>query len=773
MFDLTLFNKLLGRRRAITFVAAAALGLSVLLSGAGEAFNHLLRQGRDGVRSHAASGQVEIVEIDAKSLQEIDKWPWPRRQHAAAIDKLREAGARTIAFDVDFSAISNSVDDKALADSLERAGGSVILPTFSQRESSESSHGIDSFPAKPFIDKAFMGAVTVVPDRDGAVRRMPLGIVTLGTPRPSLASMLAETNAEIGRYFDIDYAIDPDTIPRHSFVDLVNGRVPAKDIAGKRILIGATAIEMGDRYVAPGHGVIPGVVIQALGAETLLAGPVPTQLGPWIPFLLALALIACCLRGGSRPLRMAGIATGVLLVLLLPLVTEQLFALSFMITSALTAFGTAGLLGTAFLLGERYRDSVRIDLATGLPNLAALQAVAAQETAAMVVVAHIERFGDIASGLGPEAAARLVSRVADRLSMANEERPVFRIDESSLAWIERKGVDSTLEDRLEAIFAVMRAPVDCGRMVDVSVTIGIAANGGDDVKQLVANASYAALRASRNGTRWELFRDADSDATRWQLSLMSELDGAMTSGQLWNAYQPKLDLANGRIFGVETLVRWLHPERGPIPPDDFIPLVEEHDRARDLTLHVLGRALEDAAAWGAAGLPLDIAVNVSAILLGDSEFIEQVRQMLADASVPTNRITIEVTESAAMRDPDTAIAALESWRALGLKISIDDYGTGQSSLNYLQKLPATELKIDKSFVRDITSDSRNAIMVRSTIALAHELGMKVVAEGIEDEDCLVALKEMGCDTGQGYHIGRPMSAENLAVFLGTGERAAA
>jgi diguanylate cyclase len=288
----------------------------------------------------------------------------------------------------------------------------------------------------------------------------------------------------------------------------------------------------------------------------------------------------------------------------------------------------------------------------------------------------------------------------------------------------------------------------------------------------VANASLAAVHAGRQGGRWDRYSEGESEETNWHLSLLGELDTAMAAGQVWNAYQPKLDVATGEVVGAEALVRWDHPERGAIPPDGFIPIVEEHGRARDLTLHVLDRALADALRWRAWGHDLTIAVNVSATLLLDESFVETLRRRLEDNPLPADRLTIEVTETAAMDDPERAISALESWRALGLNISIDDYGTGQSSLGYLQKLPATELKIDMSFVRTLVSDRRNAIMVRSTIAMAHELGMKVVAEGVEDGDCLALLAEMRCDTAQGWHIGRPMKAEALEAFL-TEQRKAA
>jgi EAL domain-containing protein (putative c-di-GMP-specific phosphodiesterase class I)/CHASE2 domain-containing sensor protein len=769
VLDLTFFNKLLARRRAIMMTMAAAFGLLVLATGSAQSFDRFMRQLRDGVRSQAASGEIHIVEIDARSLQAIEKWPWPRSKHAAAIDRLVEAGARTIAFDVDFSGLSEPAEDAELARALKRAGGSVILPTFRQQAGSGSSNHIDATPAKPFIDNAFLGAVTVVPDSDGYVRHMPLGVETKQVPRPSIASMLAESTATIGEFFEIDFSIEPSTIPRHSFIDLIEGRVPATALNGKRVLIGATAIEMGDRYVVPRYGVISGVVVQALAAETLMKGKVPQQLGPLPPLALALLLVLACVRGGSRRWRAILFGLGTLMIVLLPVVSEQLAATSLHIGPAVAALVVAAVVAGATILGERFRTRAMIDGTTGLPNMTALEEAFRSSGGATVLVARIDRFSAVAAGLGADAAARLVSRVADRIGMAHDKRIVYRTDEASLAWIEPAGEESMLEDRLEAIAAVMRSPVDCGQLVDVTLHIGMASDNQAEVKQLVANASLATIHAARKGIRWEHFSAADSDEANWHLTLLTELEGAMMSGQVWNAYQPKLDLKTGRIIGAEALVRWLHPQRGPIAPDNFIPLIEQHGRAGDITFHVLARALEDVAQWDEAGLPIGVAVNVSASLLSDGEFIDQIRKTLEATNTPTDRITIEVTESATMKDPEQAIRALRSWRALGLNISIDDYGTGQSSLGYLQKLPATELKIDKSFVQTINDDARNAIMVRSTIALAHELGMKVVAEGIEDEACLQTLTEFGCDTGQGYHIGRPMSAANLRVFL-QGER---
>ena len=752
-------------RRVAVAGAAAAAGLLLLAGGQGDALDRQLRILRDGIRSHSASGQIHIVEIDAKSINRFKNWPWPRGTHAAAIDRLRESGARLVAFDSDFSSESSPAEDEKLAAALKRADGSVILPAIRQLEGSGSSEYIDSIPAKPFENQAFLAAVNVVPDRDGYVRSMLLGLDIKGTPRPSLAAMVAEGGAQIGREFEIDYAIEPNSIPRHSFVDLVEGRVPRSALAGKRIIVGATAVELGDRYAVPRHGVIPGVVIQALAAETLLAGKVPISGAPLWPLAAALLIIGAAVRIRRRSLRVAMLAAGTASVFALPLATESWFAVSMPVAPALAAMVVAILVSILALAGERYLADAFTDPATGLPNLAALEEAAARRARANIVVVRIDRFVNIASGIGPAATANLVRRIAERLHLADDGRQIYRADASSLAWIDSPGDEDSLEHRLDAIALLMRSPVECGRLIDVSLNFGLASGKGSQVRQLVADAGAAAVNAAQRGERWRRFIDADGAEIDWQLSLLGELDVAMAAGQLWNAYQPKLDLKTGEIVGVEALVRWLHPKRGPIGPDSFIPVIEGAGRIRDLTAHVLEQGLEDALAWSESGHEIGVAVNVSATLLADHEFIETVGSILQGHGLPNGRVTIEVTETAAMDSPERAIAALESWRSLGVNISIDDYGTGQSSLNYLQKLPATELKIDKSFVQSIVTDNRNAIMVRSTIALAHELGMRTVAEGIEDEACLDLLGQMGCDTGQGYFIGKPMSAADLAAFL--------
>jgi len=767
---LALFDRMLDWRRVIVAALAALAGLLALGAGSGEGVDRLLRGVRDTIRAHPASGQVHIVEIDSRSLREMSAWPWPRRHHGALVDRLHAAGARSIAFDIDFSSRSNPADDAAFAAALARAEGGVMLAVLRQQASAGSAEVVENVPIDILRDQAFLAAVNVIPDEDGNIRQMPLGLEVEGVPRPSLAALVAEREAAIDGSFAIDYSIDPATIPRHSFADIVEGRVLASALRGKRILVGATAVEMGDRYAVPGHGVIPGVVIQALAAETLLAGPPPVMAGGIWPLIFAFALIAATLPKGRRTVRMAAFAVGAIVILALPLAAEQWWALSFHLGPALYALTAAGVATLALYWAIRFRQRRLVDEATGLPNGEAIMLAAAAGNAP-IVVARIDRFALISAGIGPEATTGLVRRIADRLGFG-QDGPIYRIDEAHLAWVQASDDEASLEQRLERLGALMRAPVECGRLIDVVLAFGVADPVADGPRQQVADASLAAERAAGRGALWERFAAGDDEAD-WHLSMLSELDSGLVEGHLWNAYQPKMDIATGSIVGVETLVRWDHPERGPIAPDRFIPQVEAQGRASDLTLFVLRRALEDVARWRTQDIHLDVAVNISATLLLDASFAILLEREIAAARLPADCVTLEVTESAAMKDSEQAIAALNSWRALGLKISIDDYGTGQSSLAYLQNLPATELKIDKSFVADLVANSRNAIMVRSTIAMAHELGMKVVAEGIEDAECLARLREMGCDTAQGWHIGKPMPATHIAAFVRHQDRAAA
>jgi EAL domain-containing protein (putative c-di-GMP-specific phosphodiesterase class I) len=243
--------------------------------------------------------------------------------------------------------------------------------------------------------------------------------------------------------------------------------------------------------------------------------------------------------------------------------------------------------------------------------------------------------------------------------------------------------------------------------------------------------------------------------------MLSQLDSAIDKGEVWIAFQPQLDLKTMRVAGAEALARWTHPEKGPIAASEFVSAAEQHDRIGKLTDFVLEKAVAAASAINRRGFDFSIAVNLSARLLADKQFVMRVAALLARHRLDPAKLTLELTETAELVDSGEALDMLGRLRELGVELSIDDYGTGLSTLDYLKKIPAGEIKIDQSFIKGLCDNRSDRLMVQSTVGLAHSLGRKVVAEGVEHREILDALIEIGCDSAQGYIIGRPMSLDNL------------
>jgi EAL domain-containing protein (putative c-di-GMP-specific phosphodiesterase class I) len=251
-----------------------------------------------------------------------------------------------------------------------------------------------------------------------------------------------------------------------------------------------------------------------------------------------------------------------------------------------------------------------------------------------------------------------------------------------------------------------------------------------------------------------------------RLSLMSELRNAIEHNELVLFYQPKVGMATGTLGSVEALVRWRHPQRGMVSPGEFIPFAENTGFIREITRWAIEAALKQRLKWGKDGLPLSISVNISARDLMKTDFPEMVVDLLGRYGASPGWLTLEITESAVMGDPKRALNVLERLHGFGLRLSVDDFGIGYSSLAYLKKLPVSELKIDMSFVRNMDHDKDDETIVRSTIDLGHNMGLTVVAEGVETEAIWNMLGEMGCDVAQGYYLSRPLDADALTQWIG-------
>jgi EAL domain-containing protein (putative c-di-GMP-specific phosphodiesterase class I)/CHASE2 domain-containing sensor protein len=753
------------RWRLVVVAAAAIAGIVCGLSGTGESLDALLQQQRWKLRSHAAGGQVKIVEIDARSIAAIAHWPWPRSIHARIVDDLTRAGAATIAFDVDFSARSRASEDAALVAALARAGGGVVLPTFRQRSGSGRGGWIDSLPFSGARRQSVLAAVSVQPDADGYVRRMPIATVTRGVTRPSLSAMVAQASGRAGDSFRIDYSIDPQSIPRHSVIDVLEGRVPDGELRGKRLIVGATAIALGDHYAVPRYGVVPGVVIQALAAETLSAGMLRSV--SWLfPFLVALLVAAGLLRLRSAK-RLAMASAGSAAVLFATsLAAEQWLRAILPLAPALVTIGCAVIASAiARIVADAERRQL-FDAESGLPNKAAMLRWLQRNRFEAVVVTRISTFERLAAALGADQMGETIRRLHDRVSLAVDGAPVFRIEVAALAWPATAEHRAMLDERLAALRATMLNPIEVrGRRADVTLHFGVADKAHGSPAQLIAFAGLASERAREAHSGWHVHHGEDNVQLDRELSLLGELDEAVRDGSLKVVYQPKLDLKSNRIVSAEALVRWHHPALGPLGPDAFVPLAERHDRIQPLTGFVMDRAIRDSAAWRAKGHLVSVAVNISSLLVASPEFFEAVSAATQRADFVRDGLIFEVTESAALSDPEKAVEALHAFRAMGIAVSLDDYGTGQSTLSYLQQLPLDELKIDRRFVQHAHLQTADAVLVRSTIDLAHQLKLKVVAEGVEDQACLDFLAAAGCDTIQGYLIGKPMDSDALLARI--------
>ena len=319
--------------------------------------------------------------------------------------------------------------------------------------------------------------------------------------------------------------------------------------------------------------------------------------------------------------------------------------------------------------------------------------------------------------------------------------------------------------KLRAALAESFAIHDIALHTSVSVGIALFPDHGLDLSSLLRRADIAMYKAKTSGAGQHVYDSADDadDATR--LQTVEELRTALTTDQLVVHYQPKVDLDTGEVNSVEALVRWDHPTRGLLYPDAFLDLVEESGLMPNLTQVVLEIALDQAATWHAQGRPLTVAVNLSASSLVDADLPNHVASMLTARQLSPDALQLEITEEFLMADRDRARDILTRLRHSGVQISVDDYGTGYSSLSYLRDLPVDELKLDRSFVFPMADDARAAALVASTIDLAHSLGLRMVAEGVETEVAYGELARLGCDQAQGYYMSRPVPAAELDHWL--------
>ncbi|NKB59359.1 MAG: EAL domain-containing protein [Alphaproteobacteria bacterium] len=442
-------------------------------------------------------------------------------------------------------------------------------------------------------------------------------------------------------------------------------------------------------------------------------------------------------------------------------------------------FGTLSATFNDMMIGIREREEkishqARYDALTGILNrtefVNALDSHLVTKTnseGVAVVVLGVERLPETNSTLGYETGDSLIVEISRRLAaMIGPGDLLARLggDTFGLMFDVQSDPD-TLVQRLESAFEEPVPIRDFVLAADLKFGLTFHDGTSGDAEQLIHQAEIAEFKAQGSGRDWHVFDPEDDEVNPEKLLLITEMRRALVEHQFEMHYQPKINLKSEKIFAAESLIRWRHPERGMIPPARFIPLAEQTGDVRQITQWALEQAMQDAAALRAKGWEIQIAINLSALDLGNRDLPGHVSAALTSANLPPSALILEITESSLMSEPAIARTLLSTLDEMGIALSVDDYGTGYSSLAYLKDLPVSELKIDQAFVRDMATNPEDELIVRSTVDLGHNLGLRVTAEGIEDAESFALLQRMGCDVGQGYFIAKPMALDDLRNFL--------
>jgi len=386
-----------------------------------------------------------------------------------------------------------------------------------------------------------------------------------------------------------------------------------------------------------------------------------------------------------------------------------------------------------------------------------------------VCLAEVQQYHSIIGSFGHSAGDRVLLEVARKLK--GHERRIDHVahigTKQFLLILESTGAAKAAQqaaaivDRLHGSFDYQ----DVSFQLDLRVGAAVFPADGSGAEELMQRADLALYRAKETGTPVGIYIKGDDSSHRHRLSILGDLRRALESNQLELHYQPKVKAATGEVVGCEALVRWRHPQHGYIPPGEFIPHAERTGAIRSLTSWVLATALNDAARWEREGISMDVSINVSPVDFADTGFADNVASLLLQTGANASRVVLEVTESGAMKDIAATLRMMEQLRVLGLRFSIDDFGTGHSSLAHLKRLPVDEVKIDRTFIKELEAQHDDDVIVRSTVNLGHALNLKVVAEGVEEASSWNTLRRLGCDLIQGYFVSKPMPISEFTAWV--------
>lgn len=910
-------------RRFLSASLIAALVIAIVailtLVGVTGALDRFFWETRFGFDQRPVSGNFVLVDIDAKSLDELGVWPLPRRLYAELTSQLAGSGAQEIVYDVDFSSASNAEDDDLFAASLERAGN-VSLAIFQQQASAEGASGeIINQPIDKFMKAAWPVVVMVPMETDSRIWRSLYGLEIGGSSEISASALLGEHNGEARGAFWLDYGIAINELQRVSLVDVLNGNAKPELFDGKKVIIGASALELRDLFSVPVFGILPGSMIQVLGAETLVQNRALTIEGETHAVMAALVIFFLLMmtKVEGWAVKTAILALSALTIemlaflvqknapVLVPTASSHLVLLCLAASVVIRELGfqkllsriatisrrnSERMLGIVFddsfdaivilrqdgyisaaskmartlfsnkdLVGKSGRSVLPSELVDGALDVLASashphatpailvvhqqdgsqrfieyvvtrsEMIAAgrnqkrgDETQALACVTcrdvteereaahrleYLARFDPITSLLNRNGFEDELFRLTDtphqhRLNQCLVQFTVSNLDQiiASLGFSYgdqlRKAIATRLKHHVaeETIWAAITADVFAGvftskqdedrdlqfiesiqqvicddytingARISVQLKFGFVHSDGSLSPEDLLRSSGNALAKVRRDARSPIvaFHPDLEVALERRRELESELFKAIARDELHIAHQPLVNMNDQSIFGAEALLRWDHRRLGRISPAEFIPIAEENGYIVELGAWAMNRAMKEAVSWP---LPLKLSVNLSAVQFSRGNLVATVVEALERTRFPAERLDLEVTESLFIDESIDLLFIMEELRALGCSFSLDDFGTGYSSLGYITKYPFSKIKLDQSFVPETISRKQDIALIEAVCHITDGHDMSILVEGIESQQQAEKLTELGCQFGQGYLFGRPMSTSDFSLLL--------
>lgn len=645
--------------------------------------------------------------------------------------------------------VSNSLDqrgDSNLARAIDSFGRDLTLVVRGQKL---DDFGRENFKLPPI---AIQGDARIAlsawnSNFLGYIESAPYQVKLGDMVYPTLSAELAGVGPGVQKLYFPDFFVDPATIPQVSGHQLLNGKVAPGLLAGRDVVITSLSQSGVGGYF--GHRSYPLIMHDVAGASALMK-PLSVDLTP-VPLLL-LALLGIWLGSRMKRNRIKFSIHGA--TLLFVLVIPVFFRAIGIVVGPEAAILMITFYGVIRLWQKRMKR-VQQTNASGLPNLFALAASnfdVGRDVVVVVIARYEEMLAVLPEGLHGECALQ----IARRLSIDPKATEIYQGDGGHFGWSEEARPLEQQLDHLEGLRALFAAPLLVGEHTfDTNIHFGLDRNEGIDRLTRVNSAVASANEALSNGRAIELFEAKRLAEAPWELSLHARIEEGLQNGDIWLAFQSQWDFESESVTGAEALIRWDHPTRGPIAPDAFILQAERAGRIDTLTYWVLEQAITAALELNALGPRFQMSINLSAQMVDKPDLVANFVEITRRRGIDPGLLTIEITETSSVSNRPAACYNLTQLRALGFRLSIDDFGTGEASLTYLADLPSDELKLDRQFIARLLTSDRDRAIVMSTIALAHALGQSVVAEGIEDAATLEMLGSLGCDTAQGYFLGRP------------------